>query len=75
MRSAVRQIAAVEDYVGRGLPEIRQDRLKRGAVAVDVGYDSDAHRHQHTWFAKKMARWFDAMHHRAFLREEKPRIL
>jgi hypothetical protein len=25
------------------LPQIRQDRLKCGAVAVDVGYDGDAH--------------------------------
>ena len=42
-RSAVSQIAAVEDQVGRGLPQIRQDCLKRGSVAVDVGYDCDAH--------------------------------
>src|SRR6202011_1552292 len=42
-RSAVSQIAAVEDHVGSGLPQIRQDCLKRGSVAVDVGYDRDAH--------------------------------
>ena len=42
--SAVSQIAAVEDQVGRGLPQIRQDCLKRGSVAVDVGYDGDAQR-------------------------------
>ena len=42
-RSAVSQIAAVEDQVGRSLPQIRQDCLKGGSVAVDVGYDCDAH--------------------------------
>ena len=41
--AGVGQIAAVKDQIGRGLPQIRQDRLKRGAVAVDVGYDGDAH--------------------------------
>ena len=45
--SSVSQIAAVEDQVGRGLPQIRQDGLKRGSVAVDVGYDCDAH-HKYT---------------------------
>src|ERR1017187_8435128 len=42
-RIKVSQIAAVEDQVGRGLPQIRQDCLKRAEVAVDVGYDGDAH--------------------------------
>src|ERR1022692_3821645 len=41
--SGVGQIAAVEDQVGRGLPQIRQDCLERGKVAVDVGDDGDAH--------------------------------
>src|SRR5271157_394758 len=42
--TGVGQIAAVEDQVRSGLPQIRQDRLKRGSVAVDVGRDCDAHR-------------------------------
>ena len=41
--AAVSQIAAVKDQVGRGLPQIRQNGLKRGSVAVDVGNDCDAH--------------------------------
>jgi hypothetical protein len=41
--SSVRQIAAMENQVGRCLPQVRQDCLKRGSVAVDVGYDCDAH--------------------------------
>ena len=41
-RAAVGQIATVENQVGRSLPQIRQDRLERGQVAVDVGYDGDA---------------------------------
>jgi hypothetical protein len=40
--SAISQIAAVEDQVGSSLLQVRQDSLKRGPVAVDVGYDSDA---------------------------------
>jgi hypothetical protein len=42
-RSSLRQIAAVENQVGRSLPQIRQDSLECGSVAVDVGYDCDAH--------------------------------
>ena len=41
--TAVRQIAAVQNQVGRGLPQIRQDCLKRGSIAVYVGDDCDAH--------------------------------
>src|SRR5450759_1229280 len=41
--TSVSQIAAVEDQVGRSLAQIRQDRFKRGSIAVDVGYDGDAH--------------------------------
>lgn len=41
--STVRQVAAVEDQVGRGLSQIRQDCLKRGSVSVDVRHDCDAH--------------------------------
>ena len=40
---SVSQVAALEDQVGRSLPQIGQDCLKRGSVAVDVGYDCDAH--------------------------------
>ena len=32
-----------KNQVGRGLPQIRQDGLKRGPVAVDVGYNRKAH--------------------------------
>jgi hypothetical protein len=39
----MRQIAAVEDQVGRGLAQIREDCVKRGSIAVDVGHDCDAH--------------------------------
>ena len=39
----MRQVAAVEDQVGRGLAQIREDRLERGSIPVDIGYDGDAH--------------------------------
>jgi hypothetical protein len=42
--SGVSQIATVEDQVGREFPQIREDGLKCGSVAVDVGYDRDPHR-------------------------------
>jgi hypothetical protein len=41
---SVSQVAAMEDQVWRGLLQIGQDCLKRGSVAVDVGYNCDAHR-------------------------------
>jgi|SRR5579872_5137319 len=41
--SSISQIAAVQDQVGRGLPKIRQNRLKSGPVAMDVGDDGDTH--------------------------------
>ena len=41
--SGVSQVAAMEDQVGRSLLQIREDCLKRGSVAVDVGDDRDAH--------------------------------
>ena len=41
---SVRQIAAVEDQIGRSLPQVRQNGLKRGSVAVDVGYHCNPHR-------------------------------
>ncbi len=37
------QVAAMENQVGRGLAQIRQDCLEGGAVAVDIGNDGDAH--------------------------------
>jgi len=56
--SAVRQIAAVEDQVGRGLPQIRHDRLKRGAVAVDVGYDGEDRPPAGKYIQKKISKLF-----------------
>jgi hypothetical protein len=41
--TAVRQIAAVQNQVGCGLSQIRQDRLKGSSIAVYVGDDCDAH--------------------------------
>src|SRR5204863_5746868 len=41
--SRVRQIAAVQDQVGRGFLQIRQHRLKSSSIAVDVGYDGNSH--------------------------------
>jgi hypothetical protein len=43
-RSALGQIAAVHNQVGGGLPQILQDCLEGGAIAVNVGNDRDAHR-------------------------------
>jgi hypothetical protein len=42
-RSTIRQIAAVKDKVGRGLPKILKHGLKGRSVAVDVTYDGDPH--------------------------------
>jgi hypothetical protein len=33
----------VENQVGGGLPQIRQDCFKSGSIAVNVGYYCDAH--------------------------------
>jgi len=42
-RTPISQIPAVKNQIGRRLPQIRQDRLKRRSIAVDVRYDCDAH--------------------------------
>jgi hypothetical protein len=42
--SAVSQIAAVEYQVGSSLPQIREDCFKGGPIAVNIGYDCDAHK-------------------------------
>ena len=42
-RSAVGQVPSVENQIGRSLPQVRQHRLKRSEVAVDVRYDRDTH--------------------------------
>jgi hypothetical protein len=42
-RTAVRQITAMQDHVGRGLFEIGENRLKCCSVAMDVGHDGDTH--------------------------------
>jgi hypothetical protein len=39
----VRQIAAVEDQVGRSLAQIGEDRFERGSIAMNVGYNRYAH--------------------------------
>ena len=41
--SAVGQIAAVEDQIGRGLPQVREHGLKCREVAVNVRYDCQPH--------------------------------
>ena len=43
MRSAVRQIAAVNDEVRRNLPQIREDGLQGTPIAVNIRDDSDPH--------------------------------
>jgi len=42
-RTAVGQVAAVEDEVGRDLPEVGLHRFERGPIAVDVGKYRDPH--------------------------------
>jgi hypothetical protein len=43
MRAAIGEIAAVEDQVGRCLAQIRQNCFEGREIAVNVGYDGDAH--------------------------------
>ncbi len=41
-RSAMRQIAAVEDQVGRSFAQIRQHCVERSPIPVNIGYNRDA---------------------------------
>jgi hypothetical protein len=42
-RSAINQIAAVDNQVRRDLPQVGEDGFKRPKVPVDVRYDCDSH--------------------------------
>ena len=43
-RMVICEIAAVENQVGRGLMQIRQDGFERSSIPADVRQDCDAHR-------------------------------
>src|SRR5579863_4342092 len=36
----------MEDQVRRGFTQVRQHRIERGSIAVDIGNDSDPHSYQ-----------------------------
>ena len=42
-RPSVRQIPAMQNQIRRALPQIRQHSLERRPVAMNIGYDRDAH--------------------------------
>ena len=58
LRAHQRQVAAVDHQVGRAGAQVRDDRLERGQVPVDVGDDGDAAQSLHQpWTISPSRSW------------------